>query len=162
MRKSQMQTGSRKSLFPHSMLLCSAAGVLFLSACAPDLGPKPEIQAPAAFATQRTFSSEAGTWPEDAWWQVYGDPELNRLIDEALQGSPGIKIAEARLRQAKAAAQQAGAALVPDVSFDGSALVSKQSLNQGFPSQIHPITLRGKRSPTEADASGSRIRLQIV
>jgi NodT family efflux transporter outer membrane factor (OMF) lipoprotein len=153
MCKAQMQAGPGMAALKRSMLLCAAVAALFLSACAPDLGPKPEIQAPVAFATQRSFSSEVGTWPADAWWQGYGDPELSRLIEGALQDSPSLKIAEARMRQAKAAAQQAGAALVPDVSFDGSALVSKQSLNQGFPSQIQSVMPHGWHTNTVVGTS---------
>jgi len=132
-----------RAALKRSILLCSAAATLLLSACAPDLGPMPAIEQPGTLATDRTLYSVKGEWPADNWWQLYGDPELNRLIDEALDNSPTLKIAEARLRQAQATAQQAGAALLPDVEFDGAALVSKQSLNQGFPSQIESVMPHG-------------------
>ncbi|VVM79312.1 Solvent efflux pump outer membrane protein SrpC [Pseudomonas fluorescens] len=43
-------------------------------------------------------------WPASRWWQAYGDPQLNRWIDLALQGSPSMAMAAARVRQAKAMA----------------------------------------------------------
>jgi NodT family efflux transporter outer membrane factor (OMF) lipoprotein len=52
-------------------------------------------------------------WPKDAWWTDYGDPQLDRLMDKALHGQPGLRIAEARVRQAQAVAGVVGAALYP-------------------------------------------------
>ncbi|WP_414707816.1 efflux transporter outer membrane subunit [Pseudomonas sp. UBA6562] len=43
-------------------------------------------------------------WPRQRWWQAYGDPQLDRLIDQALAGSPSLAAAVARLRQAQALA----------------------------------------------------------
>jgi NodT family efflux transporter outer membrane factor (OMF) lipoprotein len=143
-----MEAGYRATALKRSVLLSSFAAALLLSACVPDLGPKPEPEPPGALATARSFVGQQGEWPTDTWWQVYGDPELNKLIDEALQGSPTLKLAEARTRQAQAAAQQAGAALLPDVEFNGAALVSKQSLNQGFPSQIQSVMPHGWHTNT--------------
>ncbi|HVP85848.1 MAG TPA: efflux transporter outer membrane subunit [Rhizomicrobium sp.] len=153
MHKAHIRPDSVQSRIRRSMLLCSAAFALLLAACAPDLGPKPEIQAPSALATSKSFAGEQGEWPADHWWQIYGDPELDRLMDEALGSSPTLKIAQARLRQAQAAAQQAGAALEPDVEFDGSALASKQSLNQGFPSQIQSVMPHGWHTNTRVATS---------
>src|SRR5258708_3200354 len=99
---------------PRPMLISSLAAALFLSACVPDLGPKPDLQAPQALATEKTFANGTGKWPLDNWWQAYRDAELDRLEGEALNGSPDLKIARARLREAEAAAQAAGAALLPD------------------------------------------------
>jgi NodT family efflux transporter outer membrane factor (OMF) lipoprotein len=146
MRKGHGQ--ARLGTLNRTMLLGSVAAALLLSACVPDLGPKPEPEAPGALATERSLASMAGAWPTDKWWQLYNEPELNQLIDEALTGSPTIMIAEARLRQAQAAAQQAGASLLPDVEFGGSALISKQSLNQGFPSQIQSVMPHGWHTNT--------------
>ena len=38
-----------------------------------------------------------------AWWERLGDPMLNRLVAEALRGSPSISAAQARITQARAA-----------------------------------------------------------
>jgi NodT family efflux transporter outer membrane factor (OMF) lipoprotein len=146
MRKVVGKAGSHRAALRRSALLCSTGAALLLAACVPDLGPKPEMVQPGALATAGSFSDEQGAWPADSWWQPYGDPQLNHLLDEALQGSPTLKIAEARLRQAQAEAQQAGAALLPDIEFDGSALESKQSLNQGFPKQIQLVMPHGWHS----------------
>src|SRR5690348_12511555 len=130
------------------MRYSSIVAALYLSSCAPDLGPKPEIQTPQALATQNSFVPGGGYWPTDKWWLAYDAPALDQLIDEALKGSPDLKIAEARLRQAQAASQQAGAALLPDVTFDASAQPTKQSLNQGFPKQIQSFLPHGWHTNT--------------
>lgn len=43
-------------------------------------------------------------WPQHAWWQAYGDAQLNRLMIQAQAGSPDLAAALARLREAKALA----------------------------------------------------------
>ncbi|HEX9390669.1 MAG TPA: efflux transporter outer membrane subunit [Usitatibacteraceae bacterium] len=48
--------------------------------------------------------------PGDRWWQAYGDPQLNALIDRALAQSPSLKLAEARMRRAQAVSGVADAA----------------------------------------------------
>lgn len=39
-------------------------------------------------------------WPVQQWWHRYGDAQLDRLVDEAIAGSPSIVIAQARLARA--------------------------------------------------------------
>ncbi|ERO62218.1 RND transporter [Pseudomonas piscis] len=57
-------------------------------------------------ATDEAIQSAArdAHWPTAQWWQAYGDPQLNRWIDLAIQGSPSMAMAAARVRQAKAMA----------------------------------------------------------
>ncbi|WP_353229978.1 efflux transporter outer membrane subunit [Pseudomonas qingdaonensis] len=43
-------------------------------------------------------------WPDQQWWQAYGDPQLARWIALALQGSPTMAMAAARVREARAMA----------------------------------------------------------
>lgn len=43
-------------------------------------------------------------WPTAQWWQAYGDPQLNAWVELAVQGSPSIAMAVARVRQALAMA----------------------------------------------------------
>jgi len=41
-----------------------------------------------------------GGWPDARWWEMFGDAQLSRLIDEGLTDSPSIRSAQARVRQA--------------------------------------------------------------
>jgi len=57
----------------------------------------------SSIEAQRTFAgSLAGGWPSARWWSVFGDAQLDRLIDEALEGSPTLRVARARVAQASA------------------------------------------------------------
>ena len=67
-------------------------------------------------------------------------------MDEALAGSPDLKIAEARLREADAIAQESGADLLPTVTANGSASETRTSLNQGFPPSFKPLLPHGWHS----------------
>ena len=74
-----------------------------------------------ALAASRTLRAAAITpaaWPRSDWWTAFGDPQLDALIDEALAGSPSLKIAEARTRKALAFADVSKAALFPRVDAD--------------------------------------------
>jgi NodT family efflux transporter outer membrane factor (OMF) lipoprotein len=67
-------------------------------------------------------------WPTADWWKRYGDPQLDRLVDEALAGSPTLRVAQARARRALALAQATKAALYPRV--DGNASVERERFPQ--------------------------------
>ncbi|HEY8617069.1 efflux transporter outer membrane subunit [Phenylobacterium sp.] len=122
-----------------------ALGALLLStsvltACAsvPDLGAPPQPKPATSYLSAQILSAPESAWPEDTWWQAYGDPQLTRLIVEALTGSPDLAVAEARVRQAEALAQQAGAALGPQLQAEASVAAAKQSYNNGVPADFVP------------------------
>ncbi|SFB20869.1 efflux transporter, outer membrane factor (OMF) lipoprotein, NodT family [Collimonas sp. OK607] len=48
-------------------------------------------------------------WPKEQWWSRYADSQLDALLAEALAGTPSLRIAAARLRQAQAMANIAEA-----------------------------------------------------
>ncbi|MDB5985859.1 MAG: putative outer rane channel [Nevskia sp.] len=54
----------------------------------------------------------------DRWWQAYGDPQLDGLVELAVAESPDLRIAADRIAQAEAAAGTAGAALWPKFDAD--------------------------------------------
>ena len=56
-----------------------------------------------------------------AWWGLFGDPLLDALVDEALEGSPDLRIAAARLEQARAQRGIAQAGFLPSASASASA-----------------------------------------
>ncbi len=116
---------------------------ILAAGCVPNMGPKPTLSEPAAYETARTFTDTSGAWPTDQWWKAYGDPQLDALIDEAIAGSPDARIAEARLRQAQAIAQQAGGALWPEVGAEGSLDTRRQSLNMGLAPGFQNFLPRG-------------------
>ena len=71
------------------------------------------MAASAEFASAKSLAAAQGEWRSDGWWLRYRDPQLARLIDEALSNSPDLEAAAARMRAAEGFAQRAGAALDP-------------------------------------------------
>jgi NodT family efflux transporter outer membrane factor (OMF) lipoprotein len=129
--------------------LCAAA----LSACVPNLGPAPKLSQPGAYSTAQSFAAPEADWPTDAWWTVYGDPELNKLEDEAIRGAPDLKAAQARARAANAVIEQARSALLPQVNGTGSIQTSKESLNEGYPAQFLQYLPAGYHTQTNINAN---------
>jgi multidrug efflux system outer membrane protein len=88
---------------------------------------RPELELPQAW-------KEAAPRPQRAepWWRVYGDPALDRLIEEALAGNTDVLVAAARVDEARALLGEAGAALRPDVGANASAGRSRASAATGL------------------------------
>jgi len=103
----------------------------------------PTEKPPSAYATEKTLSASAADWPVADWWTIYGDNQLNALIAEGIANAPDLKMAEARLRQADAAAQQSGANLWPTLTGKGTVSETRASLNQGFPQQFQSFLPHG-------------------
>jgi NodT family efflux transporter outer membrane factor (OMF) lipoprotein len=128
------------------MTLVAALVVSVLaSACAqfPDMPPKPSPKDAGRYESARSFGTGTGegapsTWPTEQWWLRYNDAQLNALIAEALKGEPTLATAQARLHNAEASAQEAGAALLPEISAQGSVEKQKQSYNNGVPPAFVP------------------------
>ncbi|HVY35517.1 MAG TPA: efflux transporter outer membrane subunit [Caulobacteraceae bacterium] len=136
--------------------LCAALvlGVAGLDACAPDLGPAPKIRSAEDYAAAKTFSRAVTEWPAEDWWAAYNDPQLSSLIERALKGSPDLKMVQARLDQAQAQAQQAGAGLLPSLSAKGSIEETGVKLNfPGTPAQFHQFLPSSAQPFTQLSAN---------
>jgi NodT family efflux transporter outer membrane factor (OMF) lipoprotein len=106
-----------------TFLFLLLAGCASTGGLAPQSSPKPANDLASARSLAGTTVSPAA-WPSSDWWKAFGDPNLDRLIDEALAGSPSLRIAEARTRKAVAFADTARAPLFPHV--DASLDVTRQ------------------------------------
>jgi outer membrane protein TolC len=65
-----------------------------------------------------THGGKAGDLSQ--WWHRLKDPQLSALVKQALVASPNLRLAQARLREARARRIIAGAAQWPSVSASGS------------------------------------------
>jgi len=81
---------------------------------------------------QGTAPAAAG-WPATDWWKALGDPQLDRLIDEALAGSPNLRLARARVDRALALAEAAGAPRDVQVSLGVDTTRQRLSKNGLYP-----------------------------
>lgn len=74
---------------------------------------------PATVEAGQSLSGAAlspAAWPHETWWSGYADAQLDQLMAAALRGQPGLRITEARLRQAQAVMGVVGASLYPQAN----------------------------------------------
>ncbi|HEX3886031.1 MAG TPA: efflux transporter outer membrane subunit [Phenylobacterium sp.] len=111
-----------------------------LSACAtlPPAAPARLAKAPGSYATAQSLAAPQRDWPADVWWTAYGDPQLDKLIGEALNGSPTLASAQARVRKAESIVAQAHSRELPTLAANGSVEEMKQSYNLGIPPAFVP------------------------
>jgi len=117
------------------LALCLAA---LLAGCASTHGLRPEahLSAPQDLQAHQSLAATPLTpasWPQAQWWKSFGDPQLNALIDEALEGNPGLRVAEARTRAALAQAALSGGARLPSAGLSGQAVRARFSEHGLFP-----------------------------
>ncbi len=94
------------------------------------------VISPDALAAKNSLGSvtvQSDAWPADSWWQAFGDPQLDTLIDAALAGTPTLTIAEARLHAAQAAVLQANAARKPSIAINELATRERFSAHELLP-----------------------------
>lgn len=147
-----MSTVMKPFAFPLAKPLVLAVA-LALQACAstePARGPVVEMPAAWSPATPAAEAPQLTT----AWWQSFGSQPLERLIEEAQAGSPDLRIAIERMRQADIALQQAGISRLPSVNGSlgtsasrsdapGTASTSRESSSAGL-SVSYEVDLWGR------------------
>nr|WP_276583505.1 efflux transporter outer membrane subunit [Pseudomonas sp. RIT-PI-S] len=100
------------------------AFVTGISGCISTAGIAPEtsLPVPDQLATDAAIQAAAvdARWPAEQWWREFADPQLDRWVALATEGSPSLAMAAARLRQARAAAGMAEAREAPQLSADAA------------------------------------------
>lgn len=113
-------------------LAVASAAVLMLAGCA-----SPGHQsAPVAQRTAEQLGLATGqqTTSVDAqWWHQFGDAQLDALVGKALEGSPNLGAARARVTRAQAVAQAVHGGELPQVGLTGSVTRELLSKNGIFP-----------------------------
>lgn len=113
----------------------ACVSALLLSACANSDGIEQRAQ-PIAPATVGLNAEPAGlSEPAFApeWWTAFNEPALTELIERALAGNPGLRLAQARVARADALAAQASAAAGPQVNGSTDATRQRYSENSIVP-----------------------------
>ena len=109
----------------------TAVGIVtaaLLGGCA--IGPnyqRPAVAEPQTFRGQAT--AEAASLADAPWWEVFQDPILKELIQEALRNNYDVQIAAARVREARANFRVSRSDLYP--SLDYGAGVSRANVTAG-------------------------------
>lgn len=105
-----------------------AGFLVLLAGCAsmPPGGERAEFLEPPSMnsvlpqANRRDDTATGKGWPDDQWWRQFKSPDLDRIIEIALKGNPGLKKAYARLGEAGAVAQVEGTGLLPWLDSDNT------------------------------------------
>lgn len=109
-----------------------AAGVLAVALLIGGCAVGPDYRKPASIADTATWTApaSASAVPVARWWTVYGDDGLTRLVDEALSSGLDVRVASARLREARAAVGLSEAPLLPYGNIDGGVTRDRASFNR--------------------------------
>lgn len=97
-------------------LLIGLLGLFVLGGCT--VGPdyvKPEVPVPAVFKEQQGWkmAEPQDTLPRGKWWEIFGDSQLNALMEQVQVSNQNIRAVEAQYRQARALTQQARSEYFP-------------------------------------------------
>jgi multidrug efflux system outer membrane protein len=113
-------------VFANTLRAALIAG-LSLTAVACAVGPNYKAPAtpPAAFQNADPAVFTAAN-PEAEWWKAFGDPVLDQLVGQALGANLDLKIAVARVGEARALFTEQKLDLLPHVTADGSYVKSDQ------------------------------------
>jgi NodT family efflux transporter outer membrane factor (OMF) lipoprotein len=103
-----------------------------LAACT--VGPdyiRPTTEIPGAYKEKEGWkvAQPKDHLPRGAWWEIFNDPELNALEEQANISNQSVMVAEAQFRQARALVQVARAAYFPTVTIGASFTRSRASQN---------------------------------
>ncbi len=120
-----------RMLYRSSLALCLCLPLLTSCMMGPDF-QRPEAKVSPQWLGQAPTAPEAARIGEQnlaQWWMVFNDPQLTSLVGRAIQANLDLKIAESRIRQARAAMGIAGADLGPAVDAAASYRRSRTPLS---------------------------------
>ena len=142
-----------KPRFPLLRAASAAVSLVALGACSTGPAPAPDVLSRAAPAQWRAPLPHRGQLTElQAWWQQFNDPLLVQLIDAAQAVSSTLASATSRIEQSRATRVAAGAALLPTLDANASAVRGKQDFVSGIGSSASV----GLQAAWELDLFGAR------
>ena len=130
-------------------LLSLALLPVVLPAC--NVGPKyqkPETTVDSKFASSKSEGAFSSDKEVATWWRKFNDPKLNSLIDRGFANNLDLKIAAARVDEARALRSAARFDFFPTVTSDARYLNQRSSLAQSFSgrsrsSELYDVGLDG-------------------
>ena len=125
----------------HAMLTnkfgSAAAGLLFLAGCT--VGPnyqEPQLAVPAGWQEGQQKGVDAKSVELTRWWTKFNDPLLDSLVERAVKSNLDLRLAEARIREARASRVVVASAAWPTLEVSGSYTRNHASENAiGSPAQ---------------------------
>ena len=103
-----------------SWLVLGVTGVLMGCTVGPSYR-RPEVSVPATWRQAEQPGVSPGVTTATAWWQTFQDPVLDQLVQQAVAANLDLKVATARVREARALRGITAADQVPSVNASGTA-----------------------------------------
>ena len=97
---------------------------------------KPDLPVPAAWMEAQQNGSDMRSAELARWWSAFNDPLLNSLVDRAVSSNLDLRLAEARIREARASRAVTASGAWPTLDVSGSYTRNRASENAiGAPAQ---------------------------
>ncbi len=151
-------------------LMAAIAASVLVSACAPTLRNAPvgiSANPPIQWRTRL-----AVTAPVDAeWWQGFGDPRLTALVEKAQANNPDVRLAAARVEEARATERGSRGLLLPalGVGVEGAARREVSPFGQGQNSLVAQPAFRASyeldlfgRNAARVDAAEANVAASVA
>jgi outer membrane protein, multidrug efflux system len=108
---------------------------------------RPQVPVPDQWTVAPARGTSTNAPVTDEWWSSFKDPEVNSLVERAVDRNLDLKLALERVQEARAVSGVARAGYFPDVSAGVSAERLRGGFNQGV---IHalPSSNNGGASPS--------------
>ncbi len=116
-----------------ALVFASVTALLTGCMVGPDYRP-PQVSLPSAYLAQIAGATNPPPASLSQWWKEFHDPELDTLIREATVANHDVRLAQARVREARAQAGVARSALFPSLNASGD--YSRQRLSENTPNGL--------------------------
>ncbi len=121
-------------------------------------------------AWDATLPKDAAAGVDRQWWKSFGSPVLDELIDQALQGNPGLIATEERLKQAERTLSGERDGLFPDPTIrastgrtrSGSSGNSNPALNGSQTTDSTSVSVSASYSVDLWGATAARYRANVA
>lgn len=130
-----------------------AVGLVCLALSACTTVRKPDATLPASFGV--TDGQAMSDVALETWWTQFQDPELDRLVQQALTSSPDARSAASRLREARITASSALIAFLPQGNAVGSTKETNTTQTSGTRITIPGFSNNGTSNTTSANLNVS-------
>jgi NodT family efflux transporter outer membrane factor (OMF) lipoprotein len=125
----------------HLIKLPLVTVLLMLAGCADFSGIAPQSTLLAPQVLNANSQTDVTVFPQQRWWQAYGDSQLDDLEAQAIAHNPSLKIAQSRMLQAQAAVSVADSARYPQVNATVQSTRERLSANSIYPPPLGGSTV---------------------